>query len=105
MTNGAQPKGPCAPADFLHARLRTEPMPAPANPARVFAERRTLSDAFADADGDQRRVLRDLLEFNSGTRYGRQYGFDRIRTLDDFRKAVPVQTYTDLQLTTWPISR
>ncbi|OIK06017.1 GH3 auxin-responsive promoter family protein [Streptomyces monashensis] len=65
--------------------------------ARVFAERRTLSDAFADAGGHQQRVLRDLLDFNSPTHYGRQHGFDRIRTLDDFRKAVPVQTYTDLE--------
>lgn len=64
---------------------------------RVFAERQTLRDAFADAAGRRVHVLRDLLAFNSGTQYGKQHGFDRIRTLDDFRKAVPIQTYADLE--------
>ncbi|GGN56354.1 hypothetical protein GCM10012285_50900 [Streptomyces kronopolitis] len=65
--------------------------------ARVFAERQGLRESFADAAGHQQRVLRDLLDFNSGTEYGKQHGFDRIRTLDDFRKAVPIQTYADLE--------
>ncbi|GHB43609.1 hypothetical protein GCM10010331_33960 [Streptomyces xanthochromogenes] len=64
---------------------------------RVFAERQALRTAFADPVGRQRRVLADLLEFNAGTAYGKQHGFARIRTLDDFRRAVPVQTYTDLE--------
>ncbi|WP_405020690.1 GH3 auxin-responsive promoter family protein [Kitasatospora sp. NBC_00070] len=63
---------------------------------RVFLERARLRAALGDADGHRRRVLADLLEFNSGTRYGKQHGFDRIRTLDDFRKAVPVQDYGTL---------
>ncbi|MGX7757876.1 GH3 auxin-responsive promoter family protein [Streptomyces angustmyceticus] len=64
---------------------------------RVLAERQALRDTFADPVGHQRRVLSDLLEFNAGTEYGKQHGFDRIRTLDDYRKAVPLQTYADLE--------
>ncbi|MFJ9693247.1 GH3 auxin-responsive promoter family protein [Kitasatospora sp. NPDC101183] len=64
---------------------------------RVLAERRALRAAFADAQGAQRRVLADLLAFNSGTEYGRRHGFARIRTLDEYRRAVPVQTYADLE--------
>lgn len=65
--------------------------------ARVSTERQVLRSAFSDPVGHQRRVLNDLLEFNAGTRYGKQHGFGRIRTLDDYRKAVPVQTYADLE--------
>lgn len=64
---------------------------------RVLTERRRLRDAFTDPDAHQRRVLTDLLEFNSRTAYGRRHGFDRIRTLDDYRRAVPLQTYADLE--------
>ncbi|CAM5687220.1 GH3 auxin-responsive promoter family protein [Streptomyces aurantiogriseus] len=63
---------------------------------RVFGERRRLRAACADPAGRQRRVLEDLLEFNSGTEYGRKYGFGRIRTVEEFRRAVPVQRYADL---------
>ncbi len=64
---------------------------------RVFQERAKLKAAFADAEGHQRRVLEDLLEFNAGTEFGRAHGFSGIRTLDDFRKAVPINTYADLK--------
>ncbi|MFF5860233.1 GH3 auxin-responsive promoter family protein [Streptomyces sp. NPDC012751] len=63
---------------------------------RVFTERRRLRAAFADPEAEQRRVLADLLEFNARTEYGTRHGFDRVRTLDDYRKAVPLQTYDDL---------
>ncbi|MCX4824955.1 GH3 auxin-responsive promoter family protein [Streptomyces sp. NBC_01142] len=63
---------------------------------RVFGERRRLRAAFADAAGHQRRVLEDLLEFNAGTQYGLKHGFGRVRTLEDYRRAVPVQSYGDL---------
>nr|WP_202447134.1 GH3 auxin-responsive promoter family protein [Streptomyces sp. SID5468] len=43
--------------------------------------------------GQQKRVLADLLEFNSGTEFGKRHGFAAIRTVDDFRRAVPVQDY------------
>lgn len=64
---------------------------------RVFAERERLRAAFPHAAEHQRRVLTDLLSFNAGTEFGRSHGFDRIRSLAEFRAAVPVQTYTDLE--------
>ncbi|MFD7665021.1 GH3 auxin-responsive promoter family protein [Streptomyces sp. NPDC059788] len=60
---------------------------------RVFAERARLIDSFADVEAAQRQVLRGLLEFNAETAFGRRHGFDGIRSLDDFRKAVPIQDY------------
>jgi hypothetical protein len=65
--------------------------------ARVAAERTRLRDALGDPAAHQRRVLDDLLAFNAGTRFGTAHGFRRIRTLDDFRKAVPIHTYADLE--------
>jgi hypothetical protein len=63
---------------------------------RVFAERATLLDAMADTAGQQRAVLADLLSFNAGTEFGRAHTFDQVRTIDDFRKAVPIQDYAAL---------
>ncbi|GAA5076409.1 GH3 family domain-containing protein [Nocardia iowensis] len=60
---------------------------------RVFHERTALRRAFAAADTWPERVLADLLDFNAATEYGKAHGFRGIRTLDDFRKAVPVQDY------------
>ncbi|MFD9794887.1 GH3 auxin-responsive promoter family protein [Streptomyces sp. NPDC059070] len=63
---------------------------------RVLGERAALRAAFADPAGHQRRVLEDLLAFNADTAYGRAHGFKHVRTLDDFRSAVPVQDYRAL---------
>jgi hypothetical protein len=63
---------------------------------RVFAERDRLTDALADGIGQQRAVLADLLAHNADTVFGREHGFDRIRTLDDFRKALPIRNYDGL---------
>ncbi|MFF3454642.1 GH3 auxin-responsive promoter family protein [Streptomyces sp. NPDC002730] len=60
---------------------------------RVFAERARLGEALTEMRGQQQRVLADLVDFNSGTEFGKRYGFDRIRDIDDFRKAVPIQDY------------
>ncbi|MEU7023901.1 GH3 auxin-responsive promoter family protein [Streptomyces sp. NPDC046203] len=61
--------------------------------ARVLAEHARLTASLAGFRQHQDRVLADLLEFNSGTVFGREHGFGRIRTLADFRSAVPVQDY------------
>lgn len=63
---------------------------------RVFAERTRLRVALGDVAGHQRAVLADLLAHNADTDFGRQHGFDRVRTLDEFRKAVPVRDYAGL---------
>ncbi|MGW0771521.1 GH3 family domain-containing protein [Streptomyces sp. NPDC002676] len=63
---------------------------------RVLGERKSIGAALADADGHQRRVLTELLEYNADTEYGRAHSFGAIRSLDDFRKAVPINDYTAL---------
>ena len=60
---------------------------------RVFAERARLSAGLDDLSRHQQHVLADLLEFNGDTEFGRRHGFAAIRTLKDFRAAVPVQDY------------
>ncbi|MGX9885423.1 GH3 auxin-responsive promoter family protein [Streptomyces sp. NPDC002276] len=60
---------------------------------RVFAERARLGGALTEMRGQQQRVLADLVDFNSGTEFGKRYGFDRIHDIDDLRKAVPIQDY------------
>lgn len=64
---------------------------------RVFLERQRLRASFGTARAQQEAVLQDLLDFNAGTEFGRAHGFDRISGLDDFRKAVPINTYADLE--------
>ncbi|MFE0251244.1 GH3 auxin-responsive promoter family protein [Streptomyces sp. NPDC059010] len=60
---------------------------------RVYAERARLAAEHADLMDSQSRVLADLLDFNADTEFGRRHGFARIRTMDEFRAAVPVQDY------------
>ncbi|SHH50723.1 GH3 family domain-containing protein [Streptomyces sp. 3214.6] len=79
------------------ADSRTDPDRAARYTARVQAERAKLLTALADPAGQRRQVLADLLEFNAGTDYGAAHGFGRVRTLDEYRRAVPIQTYADLE--------
>jgi len=60
---------------------------------RVYAARERLAAEQKDMRGTQARVLDDLLAFNADTEFGRRHGFARIRTMDDFRAAVPLQDY------------
>ncbi len=93
-------------ADSAAARPTTPEPNSPSNAAgwaapghaeryreRVFAERARLTEALDDPRGHQHDVLTDLLDFNSGTEFGKRHDFGRIRDVDDFRKAVPVQDY------------
>jgi hypothetical protein len=47
----------------------------------------------------QREELFSLLERARDTWYGKKYGFDRIRTLEEYQKQVPIMVYEDLQPT------
>lgn len=49
--------------------------------------------ACRDPGGVQRAMLRELLERNQDTEFGRAHGFGRIRTADEYRRAVPVAGY------------
>lgn len=45
----------------------------------------------------QTRYLMKLLKQNSGTVYGRKYGFSNIQSYEDFAKQVPLTTYEDYE--------
>lgn len=44
----------------------------------------------------QREKLREICTRNAGTQFGRKHGFDRVRSVDDYRAAVPPNTYETL---------
>jgi len=46
-----------------------------------------------DPAAAQQQLLRQILERNRDTEYGREYGFGAIRNLDDWRRAVPPVDY------------
>ncbi len=56
-----------------------------------------FDQAARDPAAAQQQKLAEILEHNRDTEYGRQHGFGSIRTLDDYRKAVPVVTYEDIR--------
>lgn len=43
------------------------------------------------------RVLTDCVKRHSDTAFGRQYGFKRIKTVEDYVRAVPIHRYEDLE--------
>ena len=45
----------------------------------------------------QRQLLRDILQRNKDTAFGKKHGFGRIKTLRAFQKSVPLSTYEDLK--------
>jgi len=54
---------------------------------------KALERASADPAASQRQVLRRLLTRAADTRWGRQYGYRDIRTIDDYRTRVPLTPY------------
>lgn len=61
--------------------------------SRVLAERDRLRAQHADMAEVQQAVLTDLLAEGAGTEFGTAHGFRRIRTIEEFRAAVPVRDY------------
>ncbi|MGI9536947.1 MAG: GH3 family domain-containing protein, partial [Desulfocapsaceae bacterium] len=53
--------------------------------------------AVRDPAAAQNARLREMMERNKDTEYGRQYGFAKIRSLEDYRKAVPIVSYEDIR--------
>jgi hypothetical protein len=45
----------------------------------------------------QERLLRQILEANAGTEFGRRHGFAAIGDFGEFQKRVPISTYEDLE--------
>ncbi|MGE0255855.1 MAG: GH3 auxin-responsive promoter family protein [Alphaproteobacteria bacterium] len=70
-------------------------------PARFLARRRLAHLAALDPAESQRRTLRALVGHAAGTRFGRDHGFARIRTPEDFRAAVPLRRWEDMWQAYW----
>jgi len=49
--------------------------------------------ATSDCRGTQQRVLRELLELNGDSEFGREHGLDPAGDSDDFRRSIPVTDY------------
>ena len=51
---------------------------------------------FSKIPGEtQRKLLMDIIEKNKNTEYGKKIGFDKIHSLEDFQRIVPLTTYDD----------
>jgi len=50
-----------------------------------------------NAEAVQSQFLRSLLHINENTLLGQQHGFSHLKTLEDFRQAVPVARYSDYE--------
>ncbi|WP_337174376.1 GH3 auxin-responsive promoter family protein [Paludisphaera sp.] len=62
----------------------------------VHARLRMNALARLDPIREQERTIRRLTRHARGTRFGRDHGFESIRSADDFRRHVPIRTYEDL---------
>ena len=56
-----------------------------------------LSRVCEDPASYQQQALQRILTANAETTYGRQHGFASLRTVHDFRQAVPINSYEDLR--------
>jgi hypothetical protein len=62
----------------------------------AYSRRRTAALAACNPAAVQARTLRRLLRRAADTRFGRDHRFSAIRTVDEFRRAVPLRTYEAL---------
>jgi len=63
----------------------------------AWRQRRAFLAAQGRAREVQGRLLRELLEAHRDTAFGREHDFARIRTRDDFVRAVPIRSYEALR--------
>lgn len=54
---------------------------------------RAFETARAAPDEAQRRLLSQILAENANSAFGRTHGFDRIRSVEDYRASVPIREY------------
>jgi hypothetical protein len=64
----------------------------------LFNTRLKAIDLYATRPGEiQEGVLRRLLSAAAGTEWGRKYNYNSIKSYNEFRSTVPVQTYDDIK--------
>lgn len=68
---------------------------------RLYAKHRLAVLKRQDSAETQRRQLLGLVRQARHTRFGRDHGFDRIRTVADFQARVPVRSYEDFWRDYW----
>jgi hypothetical protein len=60
-------------------------------------QRRAFLDAHNHTRNVQQQVLRNLIDAHGLTDFGRDHALGSVKSVEDFRKAVPIRTYEDLQ--------
>ena len=68
---------------------------------RAYAGWRLYGLARQDAAESQRRQLLGLLAHARNTRFGREHGFARLRSVSDYQHAVPLRRYEDFWRDYW----
>ena len=58
---------------------------------------RRFMEGAADASEVQEKLLMNCVRNATGTVYGREHGFSHIRSSDEFRRSVPINSYEDLR--------
>ncbi len=58
---------------------------------------RRMEAVCGDAVHVQERFLTELLKRNSGTEYGRKWGFSNLHTVEDYQRQVPLSRYDDYE--------
>src|SRR5438270_10813114 len=59
----------------------------------VLARRRVRQLDRLDPVREQERTLLRLVRFAAGTRFGREHGFDKVRSVADYQERVPLRDY------------
>jgi hypothetical protein len=62
-----------------------------------FSAANKFDDATWDPRAAQEAKLLELMERNAGSDYGKEHGFEGVRSIEDYRSAVPPNTYETLE--------
>ncbi len=60
-------------------------------------QRRAFIDAHNNTARVQQQLLDDLTEAHANTEFGKDHDLGSVKTIEDFRKAVPIRNYEDLR--------
>ncbi|MBI3960186.1 MAG: GH3 auxin-responsive promoter family protein [Chloroflexi bacterium] len=82
---------------LLHQFLASAPGSALVDRLYIRRQRNRFLAEIADPHACQQRIFSDLLDRGRATRFGREHNFAQIRTVDDYRQAVPVRGYPELR--------
>lgn len=58
---------------------------------------RALNKASKDVYKAQHKILMDVVNYSKDTVYGKEHNFDKIETIEDFQKQVPINSYENLR--------